>query len=101
MTVWPTKLSFQKTLRQLVIAFDDGTSGTIDYKFLRENSPSAEVQGHGAGPKPPQPPVPDDIAVERAEPVGRYAVRIVFSDGHSTGLYSWSYLKELATKPST
>lgn len=100
-TVWPTKLSFQKTSQQLVIAFDDGTSGAIGYKFLRENSPSAEVQGHGAGPKPPQPPVPDDITVERAEPVGRYAVRIIFSDGHSTGLYSWSYLKELATKSTT
>lgn len=92
---WPTKLSFQKSTRQLSISFDDGSVVSIPYKKLREESPSAEVQGHGAGPKPPQAPVADDIDVERAEPVGRYAVRIIFSDGHSTGLYSWSYLKDL------
>lgn len=68
----------------------------MPFKKLRENSPSAEVQGHGAGPKPPQAPVPDTIMVERAEPVGRYAVRIIFSDGHSTGLYTWALLKELS-----
>ena len=55
------------------------------------------MQGHGAGPKPVQPPVPADISVERAEPVGRYAVRIIFSDGHSSGLYTWDLLKRLTT----
>jgi DUF971 family protein len=55
------------------------------------------VQGHGSGPKPVQPPVPADIRVERAEPVGRYAVRIIFSDGHSSGLYTWDLLKRLTT----
>ena len=92
---WPTKLSFQKAAQRLLVSFDDGSTTEIGYKTLRENSPSAEVQGHGAGPKPPQAPVPDDISVERAEPVGRYAVRIVFSDGHDTGLYSWSLLRDL------
>ena len=54
------------------------------------------MRGHGAGPRPPQPPVPDDISVTKADPVGRYAVRIHFSDGHSSGLYTWQYLRELA-----
>lgn len=92
---WPVILRFQKKAQQLVIAFDDGDEGVITYKKLREESPSAEVQGHGRGPKPPQPPVPNDICVESAEPVGRYAVRIVFSDGHNSGLYTWRLLKTL------
>ena len=78
------------------IAFEDGVSGTISYKRLREESPSAEVRGHGSGPKPPQAPVPEDISVVGAEPVGRYAIRIRFSDGHDSGLYTWKLLRELA-----
>ena len=92
---WPVRLTFARGRRELVAAFDDGSSGSVDFVRLRENSPSAEVQGHGAGPKPVQPPVPPDITVERAEPVGRYAVRIFFSDGHSSGLYTWDLLKRL------
>lgn len=95
-TPWPRKLCFERGARQLSVSFDDGSVSKISFKHLRENSPSAEVRGHGAGPKPPQAPVPDDVMVERAEPVGRYAVRIIFSDGHDTGLYSWSLLRELA-----
>ncbi|MEQ9436461.1 DUF971 domain-containing protein [Hyphomonas sp.] len=92
---WPVRLTFARGRRELVAAFDDGSSGSVDFVRLRENSPSAEVQGHGAGPKPVQAPVPPDIMVERAEPVGRYAVRIFFSDGHSSGLYTWDLLKRL------
>lgn len=92
---WPVRLRFQKTAATLIVEFDDETSVSIPYKTLRAESPSAEVQGHGAGPKPPQAPVPDDITVEKAEPVGRYAVRIFFSDGHSSGLFTWAYLREL------
>ncbi|WP_430402848.1 gamma-butyrobetaine hydroxylase-like domain-containing protein [Hyphomonas sp.] len=92
---WPVRLTFARGRRELVAAFDDGSSGSVDFVRLRENSPSAEVQGHGAGPKPVQAPVPPDITVERAEPVGRYAVRIFFSDGHSSGLYTWDLLKRL------
>ncbi len=92
---WPVRLTFRRNARELDAAFDDGSSGTVDFVRLRENSPSAEVQGHGSGPKPAQLPVPTDIMVERAEPVGRYAVRIVFSDGHSSGLYTWDLLKRL------
>lgn len=92
---WPSQLRFRRTPRLLSISFDDGQSFDIPYKRLREESPSAEVRGHGSGPKPPQPPVPDDIEVTQADPVGRYAVRIHFSDGHSSGLYTWQLLRDL------
>ncbi|MEM5515618.1 gamma-butyrobetaine hydroxylase-like domain-containing protein [Henriciella sp. AS95] len=92
---WPTELRFQKTAQQLSVTFEDEATFVIPYKRLREESPSAEVQGHGSGPKPPQPPVPSDISVSKADPVGRYAVRIHFTDGHSSGLYTWKYLREL------
>lgn len=93
---WPTRLLFRKGEQSLTVAFDDGFEGEIPFKLLREESPSAEVRGHGSGPRPPQPPVPDDIGVTRAEPVGRYAVRIHFTDGHSSGLYTWTLLRALA-----
>lgn len=97
-TAWPVRLTFRRAERALHIAFDDGSEAVLPFTLLRRESPSAEVRGHGAGPKPPAPVVPDDIGVTRAEPVGRYAVRIHFTDGHSTGLYTWAYLKTLAEK---
>lgn len=93
---WPVRLVFKANDQCLHIRFDTGEEGTIPYKRLREESPSAEVQGHGGGPKPPQPPIPNDITVKSADPVGRYAVRPVFSDGHSSGLYTWKLLYSLA-----
>lgn len=93
---WPRRLVFQRSARQLKIEYADGAMRTAGYKHLREESPSAAVRGHGSGPRPPQPPVPDDISVVRAESVGRYAVRIVFSDGHDSGLYTWSLLHALS-----
>ena len=92
---WPVKLTFQKSAACLKLEFDDGSAGKIDYRMLRANSPSAAVRGHGAGPPPPQPPIPKDISVTKADPVGRYAVRIHFSDGHSSGLYTWALLYSL------
>lgn len=92
---WPTELKFSKSKRALTIAYDDGASFDLAYKKLRLESPSAEVQGHGNGPKPPPPVIGDDLTVEKADPVGRYAVRIHFSDGHSSGLFTWAYLREL------
>lgn len=94
---WPQELRFRKSAAELAISFEDGFAASIPYKRLREESPSAEVRGHGAGPRPPQPPVPDDISVTAADPIGRYAVRIHFSDGHSSGLYTWQYLRDLGT----
>lgn len=95
---WPTDLTFRKTPQCLDIKFDDGEAFSIPYKLLREESPSAENKGHGNGPRPPQPPVPNDISVEGAEPVGRYAIRIKFSDGHDTGLFTWNLLRELGER---
>lgn len=95
LAAWPVRLVFDRQARDLVATFDDGATGRVAFKRLREESPSAEVQGHGKGPKPPQAPVPDDISVLKAEPVGRYALRIFFSDGHSSGLYTWNILRVL------
>ena len=94
MRPWPTSLTFDSKTHALRIAFDDGVAFDIPFELLRVESPSAENKGHG-GAKPP--PVTDkqDVGVTRAEPVGRYAVRIVFDDGHDTGLYSWDLLYEL------
>lgn len=92
---WPARLTFRAGAQDLLAEFVDGKSGTVGYKRLREESPSAEVQGHGRGPKPPQAPVADDIRVLKAEPVGRYAVRLFFSDGHSSGLYTWDLIRAL------
>lgn len=94
-TAWPVKLTFRAGAQELAANWDDGKSGRASYRTLRLESPSAEVQGHGRGPKPPPPIVPDDIRVLRAEPVGRYALRLFFSDGHSSGLYTWGILRTL------
>lgn len=95
---WPVKLAFRAGAQELLAEFEDGRSGRVDYRTLRLESPSAEVQGHGSGPKPPPPIVPDDIRVVKAEPVGRYAVRLFFSDGHSSGLYTWNIIRTLTIR---
>ena len=95
---WPTELRFSKSKAALTVTYDDGESFALPYKILRLESPSAEVQGHGNGPKPPPPVISPDLTVDKADPVGRYAVRIYFSDGHSSGLFTWSYLRELGEK---
>lgn len=97
---WPVRLTFRRSAARLKVEFEDGTVGEIEYRRLRAESPSAEVRGHGAGPRPPQAPIPDNISVEKAGPVGRYAVRIHFSDGHNSGLYTWAQLYQLV-RPET
>ena len=91
---WPTELKLHKDKRVLTVSFDDGSSFALPAELLRVLSPSAEVQGHSedqrvtvAGKR--------TVGILRLEPVGNYAVRIVFDDGHDTGLYSWIYLHEL------
>ncbi len=91
---WPTELRLDKDKRVLTVSFDDGQSFALPAELLRVLSPSAEVQGHSeaqrvtvAGKK--------KVGIVRLEPVGNYAVRIVFDDGHDTGLYVWEYLREL------
>jgi DUF971 family protein len=91
---WPTELVFARETRTLDIAFDDGARFAIPFELLRVESPSAENKGHG-GQAPPPVVGKANVNVARAEPVGRYAVRIVFDDGHDTGLYSWDLLYEL------
>jgi DUF971 family protein len=91
---WPLALTFQREAAALRIAFDSGEAFTIPYELLRVLSPSAEVRGHRAG----QETLvlgKAGVGVREAQPIGRYAVRIIFDDGHDTGLYSWDYLHEL------
>ena len=91
---WPVKLTFKRSEKALHAVFDDSARFVIPYELLRVESPSAEVQGHGphqkkliAGKA--------DVDVLEALPVGRYAVRLVFDDGHDSGIFSWDYLREL------
>jgi DUF971 family protein len=92
---WPVELAFRRDARQLHIVFDDGATADIPFETLRVESPSAEVQGHGPGEKRVVR-GKEGVGVREAHPVGRYAVRIVFDDGHDTGIYSWDYLRKLA-----
>src|ERR671925_529457 len=91
---WPTELRLDQDKRLLTITFDDGQSFALPAELLRVLSPSAEVKGHSpeqrvtvAGKQ--------NVKILRLEPVGTYAVRIVFDDGHDTGLYVWAYLRAL------
>ena len=92
---WPTELRVNSARNALSILFDDGAQATLGAETLRTQSPSAEVQGHG-GVRPAPVTGKRDVKLTRLEPVGNYAVRIVFDDGHDSGLYSWDYLRKLA-----
>ena len=89
--VWPEEIRLAKSKDQLVVRFDNGTSFTLSAELLRVESPSAEVQGHGAGQKV-TPVGKKNILISSVEPVGNYAIRIGFSDGHNTGIFSWDTL---------
>lgn len=91
---WPSDLVFERASKVLHIAFDDGAKFDIPFELLRVESPSAENKGHG-GQAPPPVTGKANVGIVRVEPVGRYAVRIVFDDGHDTGLYSWDLLYDL------
>jgi DUF971 family protein len=91
---WPVELRLKRAEKRLAIEFDDGKSFSLPAEYLRVESPSAEVQGHGPGERV--------VVAERAhvgildlEPVGNYAVRIKFDDLHDTGIFSWDYLYQL------
>lgn len=91
---WPVELRVSADRARLAVVFDDGARFDLPSEYLRVMTPSAEDRGHGAGPG-------RTVAGKRAvtlsdvRPVGRYAVRLVFSDGHDTGLYSWDELRRL------
>lgn len=91
---WPKEIRLRKDRRVLDVTFADGSSAALPAEYLRVRSPSAEVQGHSpaerktvGGKK--------NVAIIAIVPVGNYAVRLDFDDGHATGIYSWSYLHEL------
>lgn len=91
------EIKLRRRSRVLEVSFDDGTRYEMPYEYLRVYSPSAEVQGHGPGEgvlvvgK-------ERVDIRAVEPIGHYAVRLVFDDGHDTGLYTWSYLHELGAE---
>ncbi|MGK2285378.1 gamma-butyrobetaine hydroxylase-like domain-containing protein [Pedomonas sp. V897] len=91
---WPRDLTYSRSTRLLTVTFDSGETFTLPAELLRVESPSAEVQGHGPGQKQIVA-GKAQVEIERIEPVGRYAVRIVFNDGHNSGLYTWNYLHKL------
>jgi DUF971 family protein len=91
---WPEQLRFSKADKALHVTFDDGKRYSIAFETLRVESPSAEVQGHGPGEKRIVT-GKENVLVTNAEPVGRYAVRLVFDDGHDSGLFTWDYLYAL------
>jgi DUF971 family protein len=90
----PTEIRLHQKSRVLEIAFDDGRAFRLPYEYLRVYSPSAEVRGHGPGQEVLQV-GKRDIEIRHVEPVGSYAIQPTFSDGHSTGIYSWEYLYQL------
>lgn len=90
----PTEIILHQASRILEIAFPDGSRFRLPCEFLRVLSPSAEVRGHGAGQEVLQV-GKRDVTIRSIDPVGAYAVKLVFSDGHDTGLFSWEYLQHL------
>ena len=100
MSVKPTDIILHRASHKLEVAFDDGTRFELPCEYLRIESPSAEVQGHGPeqrvwlGGK-------RDVNIAAIDPVGNYAVVLRFNDGHETGIYTWSFLKELGEQYET
>lgn len=89
----PEEIRLRRGARVLAVRFDNGADFELAAEYLRVFSPSAEVRGHGGD----MPPVTGkrDVAIERVEPVGHYAVRLYFDDGHNTGLFDWNTLYTL------
>ena len=91
---WPVEVRLFRDKAEVEIEFDDGRTFTYPAEFLRVESPSAEVQGHGPGQKKIVA-GRRHVRIEEIEPVGNYAIRIRFDDKHDTGIYSWSYLYQI------
>jgi DUF971 family protein len=97
---WPEEIRLREQGKVLSVSFDNGEHHDLSAEFLRVESPSAEVKGHGPGQEITVA-GKRNVTISRVEPVGNYAVRLVFSDGHSTGLYSWDYLVKLGRERDT
>jgi DUF971 family protein len=93
-TSWPTELRLAKDRKTLTVVFDDGQSFALPAEFLRVKSPSAEVQGHSPDERKTVP-GKRNVMILEVNPVGNYAVRLVFDDMHSTGIFGWDYLRDL------
>lgn len=90
----PSEIKLHQKSRLLQLGYENGERYTLDFEFLRVFTPSAEARGHGPGQETLQT-GKRNVDIERIEPVGTYAVRLVFSDGHDSGLYSWDLLYNL------
>jgi DUF971 family protein len=93
----PTDIKYHKRSRELEVRFADGMSARLTTEYLRVHSPSAEVKGHSAG-EGVLVTGKENVAIAKIEPVGQYAVRLVFDDGHNTGLFTWPVLYELCAE---
>ena len=93
----PTHIKYSRKDRVLTVVFNTGEQFDLSAEFLRVYSPSAEVRGHGRGQEVLQT-GKEDVAIDAIEPIGNYAVRLLFDDGHSTGLYSFSELYRLGSR---
>ncbi|HSG89862.1 MAG TPA: DUF971 domain-containing protein [Pseudomonadales bacterium] len=93
----PTSIRLRRKSRVLELAWEDGTEVAIPCELLRVYSPSAEVRGHGEGQRILQT-GKKHVNIDAVEPVGNYAVRLVFDDGHDTGIYTWAFLHDLGTR---
>lgn len=91
---WPTELRLHKDRKVLTVAFEGGESYDLAAEYLRVKSPSAEVQGHSVEERKTVP-GKRDVGIIEVLPVGNYAVRLVFDDLHSTGIFGWDYLRDL------
>jgi DUF971 family protein len=97
MDMTPSEIRLRKASKLLSVVFDDGSSFDLPFEYLRVFSPSAEVKGHGPGQETLQV-GKHAVVITAIEPVGHYAIRLVFDDGHDSGLYTWSYLYELGSQ---
>jgi DUF971 family protein len=93
----PVEIRLRTRSRLLEVSFDDGARYELPAEYLRVHSPSAEVQGHGVS-EGVLVTGKEDVGISAVEPIGHYAVRLVFDDGHDTGLYTWKYLRELGSE---
>ena len=95
--IWPTELRVSKDRRSLTVTFNDGVRVSLPAETMRVLSPSAEVQGHGPGQKVTVP-GKQNVGIATITPTGNYAARIGFDDGHDSGIFTWSYLRELGER---
>lgn len=96
----PTAIDYKREQRLLIITWSDQVVHQLSAEYLRVHSPSAEVRGHGVGQEVLQA-GKKDVSITGIEPAGRYAIKIIFDDGHDSGLFDWSYLRTLGDEQTT